>query len=233
MEKKSLADHKNQIVARIKSKGHHFEILVDSAKAMEFKKSGKGFVPEIVIFDGIFSDAKKGLKVKENELEEVFGTKELVPIYEKILKQGELMLPLEFKKEARDERMKQVVDFLSKNCVDPKTGKPHPATRIHSALEQVNFNVKENEPAEAQARAVLKLIQKILPIKIETKRIEIKILSMHAAKTYGIVKDSIIKEEWLPDGSLVVVVELPAASLMDFFDKLNAITHGTAITKEI
>lgn len=233
MEKKSLADHKSQIIARIKSKGNHYEILVDSAKAMEFKKSGKGFVPEIVIFDGIFSDYKKGTKVKEEELEETFGTKDLVPIYEKILKQGELMLPLEFRKEARDERMKQVVDFLAKNCIDPKTGKPHPASRIHSALEQVNFNVKENEPAEAQARAVLKLIQKILPIKIETKRIEIKILSMHAAKTYGIVKDSIMKEEWLPDGSLVVVVELPAASLMDFFDKLNAITHGTAITKEI
>ncbi|MBU2523454.1 MAG: ribosome assembly factor SBDS [Nanoarchaeota archaeon] len=233
MEKKSLADHKSQIVARIKSKGKTFEILVDSAKAIEFKKTGKGFIQDIIIFDGIFYDYKKGLKVKEDELEEIFGTKDLNPIYEKIIKQGELMLPLEFRKEARDEKMKQIVDFLAKNCVDPKTSKPHPPARIQSALEQVGFNVKDNEPSETQARTVLKLIQKILPIKIETKRIEIKLLSIHAARAYGIVKDSIMKEEWLPDGSLVIVVELPAASLMDFFDKLNAITHGSAITKEI
>ena len=233
MEKKSLAGSQNQIIARIKSKGNHYEILVDSAKAIEFRKTGKGFVPDIVVFEGVFSDYKKGVKVKEIELENVFGTKDLNQIYEKIIKQGELMLPLEFRKEARDERMKQVVDFLSKNCVDPKTSRPHPPARIQSALEQVGFNVKENEPAESQARAVLKLIQKILPIKIETKRIEIKVPAMHTARAYGIVKDSIMKEEWLPDGSLVVVVELPAASLMDFFDKLNAITHGSAITKEI
>lgn len=233
MEKKSLAGNKDQIIARIKSKGNHYEILVDSAKAIEFKKTGKGFIPEIIIFDGIFSDYKKGLKVKEHKLEEIFGTKDLNQIYEKIIKQGELMLPQEFRKEARDEKMKQVVDFLAKNCVDPKTMKPHPPARIHSALEQVGFNVKDNEPSESQARSVLKLIQKILPIKIETKRIEIKVPAMHTARAYGIVKDSIIKEEWLSDGSLVVVVDLPAASLMDFFDKLNAITHGSAITKEI
>ena len=44
---------------------------------------------------------------------------------------------------------------------------------------------------------------------------------------------SLIKEEWLSDGSFLCVIEKPAASLMDFFDKLNAITHGSALTKEI
>jgi ribosome maturation protein SDO1 len=233
MEKKTLAHDKNQIVARIKSKGKTFEILVDSAKAIEFKKTGKGFPSEIIVFDGVFYDHKKGLKAKEVELENVFGTSDINEIYGKIISQGELMLPMEFKREARDEKMKQIVDFLSKNCVDPKTLKPHPPARIQSAIEQVGISIRDNEAVEVQARNALKLIQKILPIKIETKRIEIKVPSMHTAKVYGIVKAFLMKEEWLPDGSLLCVVEMPAASLMDFFDKLNAITHGSAITKEI
>ena len=233
MEKRTLAGNKDQIVARIKSKGKTFEILVNSAKALEFKKTGKGFIHDIIAFDGIFSDYKKGLKVSEAELDSVFGTKDFNEIYEKIIKQGELMLPAEFKREARDEKMKQIVDFLSKNCIDPKTSRPHPPARIHSAIEEVGYNVKDNEPVETQARSVLKLLQKVLPIKIETKRIEIKIPAKHTPQVYGIIKDSIMKEEWLPDGSLLVLVELPAAYLMDFFDKLNAITHGSAITKEI
>jgi len=233
MEKKPLADHKSQIVARIKSRGKLFEILVDSAKALDFKKTGNGLVSDIVTFEGVFSDYKKGLRVKAEDLENAFGTSDLNQVYEKILKQGELMLPIEFRKEAREAKMKQVVDFLAKNCVDPKTSRPHPPARIQSAIEQVGVNIKDNEPAESQARSILKLIQKILPIRIETKRIEIKIPAAHTARAYGIVKDSLMREEWLSDGSLLVVVELPAASLMDFFDKLNAITHGSAITKEI
>ncbi len=233
MEKKPLADHNTQIVARIKTKGKTFEILVNSAKAIDYRKTGQSPVSDIIAFDGVFSDYRKGLRIKEKDLSDAFGTDDLGQIYEKILKQGELMLPIEFKQEAREEKMKQIVEFLSKSTVDPKTSKPHPSNRIMSAMEQVGINLKENESVETQARNALKLIQKILPIKFETKRIEIKVPSMHTARAYGILKDSLIKEEWLADGSLLVVVELPAASLMDFFDKLNAITHGSAITKEI
>ena len=233
MEKKSLGHQKNEVIARMKAKGKMFEILVDSAKAMIFKKTGTGFIQEILIFEGVFSDYKKGLKAKESELENAFGTSDINEVASKIVKDGEIMMPLEFKKEARDLKMKQIIDWLSKTCIDPKTSKPHPPARIQSAVDQVGYNLKDNETVEAQAKNLLKLIQKILPIKIETKRIEIKIPTMHTARAYGIVKDSLIKEEWLSDGSLLCVVEVPSAALMDFFDKLNAITHGSAITKEI
>ncbi len=233
MENKPLGHQKSQVIAKLKSKGKKFEILVDFNKAMDFKKSGKGFIQDILIFDVIFSDYKKGLKFKNSDLEEVFGTSDVYKVAQEIIKKGEIAVPIEVKKEERKNKMKQLVDYLARICVDPKTMKPHPPERIKSAIEQLAFHPKDNEDLDSQARSALKLIQKILPIKLETKKIELKIPAAFAARSYGLLKDSLIKEEWLSDGSFLCVIEKPAASLMDFFDKLNAITHGSALTKEI
>ena len=76
-------------------------------------------------------------------------------------------------------------------------------------------------------------IQKILPIKIETKKISIQIPAQFTARVYGFLKGFIIKEEWLSDGSLAIVVQMPKATQIEIYDKLNSITHGASITKEL
>ena len=35
------------------------------------------------------------------------------------------------------------------------------------------------------------------------------------------------------DGSLEVVVNIPAGITLDFYDKLNSVTHGSALTEEL
>ena len=42
-----------------------------------------------------------------------------------------------------------------------------------------------------------------------------------------------VKEEWRNDGTLVVVVEMPAGMQTDVYEKLNALTHGSVETKLI
>ncbi|MEM2955999.1 MAG: ribosome assembly factor SBDS [Candidatus Pacearchaeota archaeon] len=233
MEKTFLSDSKkNLVVARIKSHGKHFEILVFLDKALELKKTGKGNILNILESPGIFSDIKKGIKVKNEELEEVFGTTDIYKIAEKIIKEGELQLPLSYKESVREIKYKQIIDWLSSSCSDPK-GIPYPPERIKNAIEQVGAKIDESKPAEEQAIAILKLIQKIMPIKLATKRLTIKIPSIYTGKLYGYLKDFILSEEWLSDGSLSCTVEIPTKLQSEFYDKLNSITHGAAITKEI
>ena len=50
---------------------------------------------------------------------------------------------------------------------------------------------------------------------------------------YGLVAQYKEKENWLNDGSLEVIVNVPAGIVIDFYDKLNSITHGSALTEEI
>jgi len=232
MEKSFLKDEKNFVVARIKSHGKHFEILVAADKAYAFKKTGKGVITNIMDSPGIFSDIKKGIKVKDSELEECFGTVDVYKIAEKIIKDGELQVPLSYKEKERDMKYKQIVDWLVSSCSNPQ-GIPYTPEKIKSAIEQVGAKIDETKPSEEQAVAILKIIQKIMPIKVATKRLAVKIPSQFAAKLYGYLKSFILKEEWLSDGSLSCMVDIPAKLQSEFYDKINSSTHGAAITQEL
>ena len=220
-----------QTTARIKRLGKHFEILVDLDKALNFKK-GNGSVVDFLEIDSILSDQKKGERAPEKDLKECFGTTDVNEIAAKIVKDGEILLTHEHRSEEQEKKVKQVVDFISKNAVDPKTGNPHTTERIKSALEQAHVNIK-NTSIESQIKKIIEELGKVIPIKIQTKKVKITIPSMHTGRAYGIVNEFREEEKWLNDGGLEVVVNVPSGMIIDFYEKLNSITHGSALTEEI
>jgi len=216
--------------ARIKKAGKNFEVIVDLDDALKFKK---GEISSIEAEgDKIFSDSKKGFTASPSDLQEAFGTKDTNEIAGKIIKEGEVLVTQEHRDEEKEKKEKQVVDFLANNAIDPQTGNPHSTGRIKSALEQAHVNIK-NIPIENQIKDILEEISKVIPIKIETKKIKITVPAVHTGKAYGMLNQYKEKENWLNDGSLEIIVNAPAGMLMDFYDKLNSITHGSALTEEI
>jgi ribosome maturation protein SDO1 len=216
--------------ARIKKQGKNFEILVDIDDAIKVKKGEISYIePE---GGRIFTDIKKGFHVSPSDLENAFGTTNANEVAVRIIKEGEVLVTQEFRDEEREKKFKQVVDFLSKNSIDPQTGNPHSLTRIKNAVEQANLNLK-NKPIESQLNEIIAAVSKIIPLKIGTKRIMINIPASFTGKAYGVVNQYKEKENWLSDGSLEVTVNVPSGIIMDFYDKLNSVTHGSALTKEI
>jgi ribosome maturation protein SDO1 len=217
-------------LARIKKVGKHFEVMVDLDDALKFKKGLSNFIQAETEF--IFKDMKKGEKASESELKSAFGTIDVNEIVKKIVKEGEIQTTQDYRDAEQEKRFKQVVDFLVKNANDPQTGRPHTAERIKNALEQAKVNVK-NTSIENQISEILEKISKLIPIKIETKKVKIKIPAIYTGKAYGVVAIYKVSENWLNDGSLEVIVEVPSGMIMDFYDKLNGVTHGSALTEEI
>ena len=41
------------------------------------------------------------------------------------------------------------------------------------------------------------------------------------------------EENWLDNGDLQVIVNVPSGIVIDFYDKLNSVTHGSVITEDI
>jgi ribosome maturation protein SDO1 len=220
-----------QTVARIKKAGKHFEILVDMDAALAFKK-GEGSVADFLEIDRIFSDSKKGEAAPSEDVKESFKTEDVSQIAETIVKEGEILVSQEHRGEEQEQKIKQVVDFLSRNAIDPQSGNPITSERIKNALNESKVNIK-NIPIENQINNILLEIGKIIPIKIETKKVKIKIPAMHTGKAYGVINQYKDSESWLDDGSLEVIVNVPAGMIMDFYDKLNDVTHGSALTEEI
>ena len=76
-------------------------------------------------------------------------------------------------------------------------------------------------------------ISAVLPIKLETKKIKVKIPAIKTGQAYGSVSQYKESEKWLDNGDLEIIVNIPSGLVMDFYDKLNSVTHGSAFAEEI
>ena len=220
------------VLARIKINGKNFETLVDLDKALEFKRTQKGNISEIIEIDAIFTDSKKGMHASESDLEKAFKTKDINEIVKKIILSGEVQIPAEYKEKQREGKIKQVIDFIVRNAVDPRTDRPYTPDRIEKSLDEAGVNVT-NKPIEVQMNDILDKLRPIIPLKIETKKIKLTIPSQYTGQAYGLVQGYKESEDWMPNGNLIVIVNIPIGFQMEFYDKLNSITHGSSISEEM
>jgi len=220
------------VEARSKVKGKEFEILVDVDKALQFKKGLQVSIENVLAVDTIFYDIKKGLKASSADLKDAFGTENFKEVAEKIIKSGEVVLPSDYRKKEVENRVKQVIDFILRNAVDPVTDKPITEKRISEAIDMAGINI-ENKPVEQQMSKIISKLKEFLPLKIETKKLKIVVPAIHTGKVYGLLQDYKEKENWLANGDLSCIVNIPSGFQMEFYDKLNAVTHGSAIVEEV
>ena len=218
-------------VVRYVKAGEKFEVLVDPDKAFEFKMGKEIPIDEIIAMDIIYTDSKKGFKASREALLKAFGTDDVRKAIEIILKKGELLLTAEQRKKLVEEKKRQIITFISRHCVDPRTKLPHPPTRIEQALEQVGYPIDPFRDAEEQAREVIERLKAVLPISMEVFIVRAIIPPQHVGRCYGVVKNygKILKEEWGTDGSWKVEIEMPAGLYGPFLDKMGELTKGSAI----
>jgi ribosome maturation protein SDO1 len=100
-------------------------------------------------------------------------------------------------------------------------------------MSQVRVSIDPFKDAEEQAKDVIQALRPILPIKMETVSIEVKIPPQHAPKAYGALKSygTLKKEEWTAEGSLVAVLEMPVGVQGAFLEKMGNITRGAVESK--
>lgn len=218
------------VEARISIKGKHFEILVDLDEALKVK-SGSGDIMSAMQAPKIYKDLKKGEEAKHEELEEAFGTQDLYEIAKKIITNGEVQKTQEFRDEQREKVVKQVISLLLKNAVD-QNGRPYTEERLRSAIEEAHYSFNNNL-AEKQLPAVVHALKTIIPIKIETKKLKLTIPAQFTGQAYGVISEYKESEEWLANGSLEVIVNVPSGLQIEFYDKLNDITHGAVQSEEL
>ncbi len=221
------------IIARYEKKGHHFEVLVDPDAAEKIIEGEEVNILDNLAIDMIFKDARKGEKAGEEAIKEVFGTTDVGEIAIKIIKEGEIQLTVKQRKEMLERKKKNIVDWIARASMDPRTKLPHPRERIELAMEEAKVHIDPFKPVEEQVKKVLEAIRPILPISIENVKVEVKIPAQYSGKAYGEIVQMVkmLKEEWLSDGSFKCIVELPAGMQAEFYDRLNAITKGEVVTR--
>ncbi len=216
-----------QIVVKYTHDKEVFEIIVDSELAYEYL-SGKRTDPVGVLeSDDIWKDSGKGVRQSQDKIMKAFGTTDLALVAAKILKDGNVPLTTEHRNKMAEEKRKQVVEEIAKNAMDPRTNAPMPKTRIENAMHEARINIDAFKSVNEQVENTIERIRSILPIKIAVIRIQVIVPAEYAGRSFGIIKQFDVKsEEWMSNGALKAVVELPAGLQNSFYEKINAVSHG-------
>ncbi|HIH15605.1 MAG: hypothetical protein QT08_C0015G0006 [archaeon GW2011_AR17] len=216
------------IIARLKKDGEVFEILVDCDKALAYREGKIKDLLEVLASKEIFADVKKGLRASEKEIKRIFKTDTFESIADVILKKGEIQITAEHRNTLREEKRKQIITFIHRHAVDPKTGHPHPPQRIEAALEQAKAKIDEFHSVEVQVQEILPKIRSLLPIKLETRDLEILVPTKYAQAVLAYIRKEsrVLKEQWQNNGSLKASIEIPSGIYEEIEDKLNALSKG-------
>jgi ribosome maturation protein SDO1 len=222
------------VIARLDSHGERFEIFVDPELAHAFKfDEKKPELSEILAVEDIFKDAHKGDRSPDEVLNKIFGSTDVMFVATKILEKGEIQLTTEQRKKMQEEKRKQIVSLICRNCINPVNKTPHPPQRIEIAMDEAKVNIDPFKSAEAQVNEVIKELRPILPIRMEMAQIAIKTPAENYGKLTGEIRSygKVLKEEWTKSGEWICLVEIPAGLQIEFFDLLNSRTHGEVQTK--
>lgn len=219
-------------LVRFQKFGKTFEIVVDPDLAIEFKNKkseSKEELAELLKSENIFSDAKKGQLAAEEDIQKVFLTTNFYEVALKLISQGEIQLSSEHREKLREEKRKKIIHKIHKLAIDPKTGLPHPETRIASAIEEAKVKIDEYKKAEDQIQEIITKLKPIIPIRIEEKTINIRLPVQYAAKLQGFIRmqGKIESEDWLSDGSFACKLKLPAGAYADLIEELSTKTRGS------
>lgn len=223
------------VVARLESHGARFEVLVDPDAAREIKHDEfEGDLEDVIAAEDVFENASSGDRPAEADLEKVFDTTDPLEIIPEVIKQGEIQITAEQRREMQERKRKQLINHISRNAVNPQMDDaPHPPERIEAALEEAGFRIDPLEPVEAQVDEALDQLRPIIPIRFDEITIAVQVPAEDAGSAQAQLRSfgDLLEEEWQPDGSWIGVIKFPAGMQNEFYEQANELTGGTAETR--
>jgi ribosome maturation protein SDO1 len=222
-------------VVKYSYEGEKFEILVKPDPALEYKLGKKKDISLVLVSDDIYTDSSKGTKPSTEKLLKAFKTEDTTEIAQIILKKGDLNLTTEQRRKMVEEKKRQVVEFIAKTYVDPRTHLPHPPLRIEQAMKDARISVEPQKNIDEQVKDIVEKLRSIIALKSENLSLEITIPAQFASQSYAVLKSvgSLKNEEWQNNGSLKAILEIPAAARPNVIDRLGSITKGSASVEVI
>jgi len=219
-------------IARLKKDNEIFEILVDCKEAIALRK-GEGSVEKALMVDEIFKDARTG--DKHGELTKYFGTDDVYKIADEIIKKGDVQLTASYRNELLEQKTKQIINELVKRATDPTTNLPIPPMRLELGLKKAGVKIDYDKSVNDQLDEIIKKLSEYMPIKMSEASVRIVLKPQQIAKCYGVIKrqSTIVKQDYLPDGSTIILITMPAGLKQGLINELNSLTQGAVMIEEV
>ena len=222
-------------LVRYSFEGEKFEIMVKPDPALDYKLGKNKDLSAVLVSDEIYTDSGKGTRPSAEKLLKAFKTEDQTEIAEIIMQKGDLNLTTDQRRKMIEEKKKQIVTFIAKTYVDPRTHLPHPPLRIEQAMKDGRVSDDPQKSVDEQVKDIVEKLRSIIALKSESLQLEITIPAQYASQSYAVLKSTgtLKKEEWQNNGSLKAILEIPAAARPNVIDRLGSITKGAATVEVI
>ena len=217
-------------IVRYSAGNDKFEILVKPDPALEYKLGKKMDISNIMISDEIYSDANKGTRCSSEKLMKHFKTTDQLEIAKQIMDKGDLNLNTDQRRKMIEEKKRQIVEYINKNFVVPKSHMPHPVSRINAVLDEARVAIDPFKRLDDQLKNIIESLRKIIPLKSEILELTVTVPSQFSGQSFSVFKTigEIKSEQWLSDGSLQVILSINAGMKSSFLDRIGTATKGSA-----
>lgn len=213
-------------MVRLKKGKKTFEILTHHGTVEPFREGKLGW-DKVPVADRVFKNSSKGEVFTDAELIEAFETANVEEVMKQIAMKGELQTNAADRAKAVADKRKQIVQYLHKNYLNPKTKKPHPVLDLENALEVVKLRVDPDAPVDAQVKSVFSKLLEIIPLK--KSEMEGKLVVPHSVlgQAQGVIRKycQISSENYTSDGVAMQVSVVPGDYDV-FIKELSSVTKG-------
>jgi ribosome maturation protein SDO1 len=175
-------------LVRYSYEGEKFEIMVKPDPALDFKMGKKKDISAVLVSDEIYTDSGKGTRPSSEKLLKAFNTEDQTEIAQIILEKGDLNLTTDQRRKMIEDKKKQIVTFIAKTYVDPKTHLPHPPLRIEQAMKDGRVSIDPQKNVDEQVKEIVEKLRSIIALKSESLQLEIVIPAQFASQSYAVLK---------------------------------------------
>lgn len=154
----------NVAVVRMNKGGKRFEIACYRNKVVDYRQGLEHDLGEVLQTERIFANVSKGEFAKAKDMRKIFGTADEDEISKLILAKGQLQVSDKERTQQQEKTSAQIAEWISKNCVHPKSDRPYTISQIRHAMQQANVSIHPTKKLKPQYLDCVKLLQKIIPI---------------------------------------------------------------------
>jgi ribosome maturation protein SDO1 len=209
---------------RYKVGKNEFEVLVDFETYKKFKsKPEEMSVYDVLADHKIYADQKKGEVASAGEITKIFGNKSEEEVLKEILLKGECQIPAAYLKKLRDEKRSQVVNYIVENATNPVTKTKFTPSLIEGAIDKIRYNFDYNKDFEIQAKEVIDILKKQMPISVNKVVLEVTIPPVFLGAFYGKFRSMVrvMIEKYDNLGNLVLRFEIPQSKQDEIIDYIK------------
>ena len=214
------------IIVKLNKNKKQFEILTKHG-AVDLFRQGKLGWSKVTVSDEVYKNSSKGERYTNKDLEDTFGTSNVEECMKEIALHGEVQLTTQDRKNKTDEKHKQILYYIHKYYINPKTKQPHPITHIEAALAQTKFKADYQEPVEKQVEKAMKMLVGILVCKKSVMEGTLSIPSQYIGSCYNVINGlcEIVKENYTANGCDMYISVIPG-NYDTLAQRLNGLTKG-------